>query len=135
MSDWTLQSIPGVNSIIYYVDQNPTPYSAPPLSERPVSTYVGMERTPIELESCLSAEEVHLLDKRTSIEIESFVSLRGHCAIVAELRAFLGSEKEMQYFTVISHYHQARDFITGGTKHSMAKNKYARELPKAYHGE
>ena len=29
VSDWTLQSIPGVNSSIYCVDQNPTPYSAP----------------------------------------------------------------------------------------------------------
>ena len=29
VSDQTLQSIPGVNSVIYCVDENPTPYSAP----------------------------------------------------------------------------------------------------------
>ena len=29
VSEWTLQSIPGVNSRIYCIDQNPTPYSTP----------------------------------------------------------------------------------------------------------
>ena len=48
---------------------------------------VGMYRTSIESESCLSAEEVYLLNKRTSIETASFVSLRG--TVVVGLRAFL----------------------------------------------
>ena len=63
------------------------------MSERPVSASVGMQKTSIELESCLSAEEVYLLDKRTSIETASFVCLpRGHY-VVTELGAFFRMEK------------------------------------------
>ena len=69
-----------------------------------------MEGTSLELESCLSAEEVYLLDIRASIEIESFVSLRRHCTVVAELRAFLQSGKEMHCFAVISGYRHAGAF-------------------------
>ena len=46
------------------------------LLEHPALATVGLEGTPFGLESCLSAEEVYLLDKRTSFKIESFVSLR-----------------------------------------------------------
>ena len=37
-----------------------------PLAERHVSASDGMEMASVELENCLSAEEVYLLDKRTS---------------------------------------------------------------------
>ena len=50
------------------------------------------------MESCLSAEEVYLLDKRTSTETASFVRLRGYCTVVAEIGALLRLEKKMQYF-------------------------------------
>ena len=46
------------------------------LSERPVSTSVVLEETSIGLESCLSAEEANLLDKRISVEIEFLVISR-----------------------------------------------------------
>ena len=69
-----------------------------------------MERASIESESCLSAEEVYLLDKTTSIEIESFVSLLRHWTVVAELRAFLQSQEEMQCFVVVSRYWNAGVF-------------------------
>ena len=59
-------------------------------AERPVPSPIGMGRIPIELENHLSAKEVYLLDKRASIEIECFVSLRGHCTCtaMAELMTF-----------------------------------------------
>ena len=63
------------------------------LSERSVSASVDVERTSIELKSCLLAKEVYLMDKRASIEIEAFVSLQRHCTFVIEIRAFLQSEK------------------------------------------
>ena len=54
--------------------------SLPLATESPVRTSsIGLCRfgrdPSIELGSCLSAEEVYLLDKRTSIKIESFVNL------------------------------------------------------------
>ena len=52
----------------------------------------------MELESCLSAEEVYLLDKRTSTETASFVRLRGYCTVGAEIGTLLRLEKKMQYF-------------------------------------
>ena len=67
-----------------------------------MSAFVDLEGTPFGLESCLSADEVYLLDKRTSIGIESFVSLRGHPAVVAGLRVFSRLEKEMQHFIGVS---------------------------------
>ena len=67
------------------------------LSERPVSAFVGLEGASFGLESCPSAEEAYLFDKRTSIEIESFVSLRGHSTVVA----FSRLEKGTQYFIAV----------------------------------
>ena len=87
-----------------------------------------MYRTSIELESCLSAEEVYLLDKRTPIETASFVSLRGHCTIVVELRAFLRLEKGDVIFQLSCHgIGMPELFITGDTKRPRAKSRTAKE--------
>ena len=83
--------------------------------------------------SCLSDEEIYLLDKTTSIETVPFVNLRGHCTVEADSGHSLDWKKEMQYFnchiTVIG---MPELFITGGTKRPRAKNKTARELPETY---
>ena len=69
----------------------------------------------------MSAEEVYLLDKRTSIEIEPFVSLRGHFAVIAALRAFHRLEKGYAMFQLSYPGIGMRElFITGGTKHPKA---------------
>ena len=86
----------------------------------------------MESESCLSAEKVYLLDKRTSIETASFVSLRGHSTIVVEIRIFFRLEKGDARFQLSYHgIGMPELFITGGTKRPTAKSKTARELPKA----
>ena len=63
----------------------------------------------IESESCLTAEEVYLLDKRISIETASFVSLRGHRTVVAELKHFF-DWKEMRYFNCLITVSACRSF-------------------------
>ena len=85
-----------------------------------------MYSTSIELESCLSAGEVYLLDKRTSIE--TVVSLRGHCTDLVKLRAFLRLEKGDAIFQLPCHgIGMGELFSTGGTKRPRAKNKTAQE--------
>ena len=78
----------------------------------------------------MSAEEVYLFDKRTSIETTSFVCLRGHCN-VAETRACLRLEKADVGFQLSYHgIGMPQLFITGGTKRPRAKDKtktYPRE--------
>ena len=67
------------------------------LLERPVSVSVG-------LESCLPTEEIYLLDKRTSLEIESSTSLRRLLTVVTKLfvLGYSSIGEEMQYFIVMS---------------------------------
>ena len=62
------------------------------------ATY-GLEGVSFGLEGCLWAEEAYLLDKRTFIEIESFVSLDDTIrTVLPELRAFRGLEKRDPIF-------------------------------------
>ena len=98
-----------------------------------MSASVDLEGTSFGLESCLSADEIYLLDKRASTGIESFVSLRAHPAVVAGLRAFIRLEKEMQHFTAAT-FTGISFFINGGTKRLMARIKSVRDLPKASYG-
>ena len=53
-------------------------------------------QTPRKFEFCLSAEEVYQLDKTTSIETASFVSLRGHVPSWQNSEHSLDWIKEMQ---------------------------------------
>ena len=76
------------------------------------------------------AEDGHLLDNMTYIEVESFVSFRGHSTALAGLRALSGLEKQMQYFIACKLLAYRVLFIPGGTKHLIARNKYVRVLPK-----
>ena len=70
-------------------------------SDRPVSASVGLEGTSVGLESCLSAEDAYVLDKRTSIENEPLLSHRGHCTVVKGLRAFSRLEKRAIFHSLI----------------------------------
>ena len=102
-------------------------------SERPVPASVGLGRTSFGLESCLSTEEVYLLDKRTTIDVKSVASLQGSSSVMAGLRAFHRLEKEVHYF--ISRYGVPGDFITGGTRGLVPVGKKSvRQLRKAYPG-
>ena len=63
------------------------------------------------------AEEVYLFDNRTSIETASFVCLRGHYNVVAELRAFLRLEKGDARFQLSYHGISMPElFVISGTK-------------------
>ena len=66
----------------------------------------------------------------TYIEIESFVSFRGHSTVLAELRAFSGLEKQIKYFIACKLLAFRVLFIPGGRKRLIARNKYVRVLPK-----
>ena len=46
------------------------------MSECSVSAFAGVKGNTVGLENCLSAEEAYLLDRKASIENESFVGLR-----------------------------------------------------------
>ena len=63
-----------------------------------MSASLGLEGISFGLDSCLSAEEVYLLDKRSFRETDSSGSIQSHSAIVAGFRAIRQKEKEVQYF-------------------------------------
>ena len=61
------------------------------------------------------AEDGHLLDNMTYIEIESFVSFRGHSTALAGLRPLSGLEKQMQYVIACKLLAYRVLFIPGST--------------------
>ena len=94
-----------------------------------------MYRSSIELESCMSAEEVHMLDKRTPIEAASFVSFRGHCTVVVELRVFLRLEKGHAIFQFSCHgIGMPELFVTGDTKRPRANSRSVQEHRGVFKG-
>ena len=79
------------------------------------------------------AEDGYLLNNMTYIEIESFVSSRGHSTILAGLRVFSRFEKkkQMQYFIACKLPACQVLFIPGGTKRLIARNKSAARWQKS----